>query len=59
MKVNIGNREFEILDCLYYLLKDQKHEALIAESFFSNNFDINNPIQYCVINYILKPTDKR
>lgn len=59
MKVNIGKGEFKILDTLSYLLKDQKHETLIAEAFFSNDFDINNPIQYCVINYILKPTDKR
>lgn len=59
MRINIGYREFEFLDSLYYLLKDHKEEKLVADSFLSNNFDINNPIQYCVINYILKPTDKR
>ena len=58
MNINIGNCLFDILDPLYHLL-EYHDQRKVTEAFFSNNFDINNPIQYCVINYILKPTEKR
>lgn len=59
MKINIGNREFEVLECFYNVIDYQITQKEVSKAFFSNLFDINNPIQYCVINYILKPTEKR